>query len=110
MNRKFEMDLSQFIPKRGMAELFKEIVCDVTADDVQQFDEQKTYLVSEISAQNNVITKIRAMLLSDDITPADFKIMKVQCEEKIVKLEAELKDLKQSEAVKTDFNNFVDEA
>ena len=50
------------------------------------------------------------MLVSDDITPADFKIMKVQCEEKIVKLEAELKDLKQSEAVKTDFNNFVDEA
>lgn len=93
-----------------MVELFKEIVCDISQDDPKHFEEKKNLLVTEISEQNNVITKIRAMLLSDDLTTAYYKIMKTQCEEKIVRLEAELKTLKEYQAVKTDFNDFVDEA
>ena len=42
------------------------------------------------------------MLLSDDIDTQDYKIMNSQCEEKIVKLQAELKDLKERNAVKLD--------
>jgi site-specific DNA recombinase len=110
VNRNFEQELSNLKPKKGMAELFKEIVCDVTVDDAKHFEEQKTYLVTEISAQNNVLTKIRALLLSDDIDAADYKIMKGQSEEKIVRLEAELKELKENQSVKTDLSEFVDEA
>ncbi|WP_425339090.1 recombinase family protein [Pedobacter borealis] len=110
VNKRFEIEIRKFVPKPGIAELFKEIVCDVTHDDSKHFEEKKSFLVTEISAQNNVITKIRAMLLSDDITTDDYKIMKTQCEQKIIRLEAELETLKKDQAVKTDFSDFVDEA
>src|SRR5690606_5239105 len=63
-----------------------------------------------ISEQNNVLTKVRALLLSDDIDIEDYKIMKSKCEDKIVRLEAQLNELKSKASVETDINEIVDEA
>ncbi|WP_394339638.1 recombinase family protein [Mucilaginibacter gracilis] len=110
VNMEFEKDLRKFLPKPGMAQLFKEIVCDVTADDQQNFEVERKRLINEISEQNNILTKIRTMLLSEDIDLQDYKIMKSQCEDKIVRLEAELKEVKANKAVETDLSSIVDEA
>ena len=66
--------------------------------------------MGEISDQHNILTKLRSMLLSDDIDTQDYKIMKSQCEAKIVKLEAKLKDLKERNTVKLDLTETIDEA
>ena len=42
-------------------------ICDITMDDKENFEVSRKKLISEISDQNNIITKIRAMLLSDDL-------------------------------------------
>jgi DNA invertase Pin-like site-specific DNA recombinase/YHS domain-containing protein len=82
INNEFEKDLRSFIPKPGMAELFKEIICDVTMGDMQNFEMERKRLIIEISDQNNNLTKLRTLLLSEDIDLQDYKIMKSQCEEK----------------------------
>ncbi len=110
VNEEFERDLHKFVPKPGMAELYKEVILDVTKGNGQNFEVERKKLITEISDQQNLITKIRAMLLSDEIDPQDFKIMKTQCEEKIVRLEASLKDLKENNEAKTDLSAIVDEA
>jgi hypothetical protein len=67
-------------------------------------------LIGEISDQNNTLTKLRTLLLSEDIDLQDYKIMKSQCEEKIVRLEAELKEIKAKKLAQNDLNPIVDEA
>jgi hypothetical protein len=66
-NKDFERELLKFFPKPGMAELYKKVICDVTVDDRENFETNRKRLVGEISDQNNIITKIRAMLLSDEL-------------------------------------------
>ena len=110
INKDFERELLKFVPKPGMAELYKKVICDITMDDKENFEVSRKKLISEISDQNNIITKIRAMLLSDDLHIDDYKIMKSKCEEKITRLEAELNDIKDKAAIKTDYATLVDEA
>lgn len=110
INQDFERELQKFVPKPGMAELYKQVINDAIGNVQKNFEENRKTLVAEISEQNNTITKIRALLLSDDIDVDDYKIMKSKCEEKIVRLEAELKELKSQAGVKDDLNEIVDEA
>ena len=42
-----------------MAELYKQVVCDTFGDNKKNFDENRKQLVTEISDQNNMLTKIR---------------------------------------------------
>lgn len=110
LNKDFVRELQKFVPKPGMSELYKQVVCDTFSDNKKNFDENRKQLVAEISDQNNMLTKIRALLLSDDIDVADYKIMKSKCEEKIVRLEAQLKELKDQADAKTDVSDIVVEA
>ena len=110
INSDFERELQKFIPKPGMAELYKHVIYDAIGDDKKNFEENRKQLIADISEQNNLLTKIRALLLSDDIDIEDYKIMKSKCEEKIVRFEAQLKELKNKAGVKSDINEIVDEA
>lgn len=58
---------------------------DATSNDTLNFEQERKRLVSEVSEQNNMLTKLRAMLLLDDIDLQDYKIMKTKCDEKITK-------------------------
>lgn len=110
INEDFEQELQKFVPKPGMAELYKQVIYDAIGNDQKNFEENRKTLVTEVSEQNNTLTKIRALLLSDDIDIDDYKIMKSKCEEKIVRLEAELKELKSQTGGKNDLDEIVDEA
>ena len=93
VNMAFVKLLRQFYPKPGVTELFKGIVSEVysNANQLQQSVRRKT--ISEITANNNRITKARELLLDDSIGPEDYKVIKSKAEEKIRRLEAKLNEL-----------------
>ncbi|RQO75260.1 hypothetical protein DBR43_07830 [Pedobacter sp. KBW06] len=110
INKDFEDGLMAFLPKPGMAELFKEVIMDATSNDTLNFEQERKRLVSEVSEQNNMLTKLRTMLLSDDIDLQDYKIMKTKCDEKITNLESKLKELKENASEISDMGQIIDEA
>ena len=110
INADFVNELQKFVPLPGMIELFKEVVRDATLDTNQNFELDRKRLVTEITEQNNLLTKIRTMLLEDDIDLQDYKIMKSKCEERIVRLEAELKQIKENVSTKKDLTELIDNA
>jgi site-specific DNA recombinase len=110
INADFERELRKYVPKAGMVELYRDVFCDVLMIDSVDFDLKRKELVSEISEQNNKLTKLRAMLLSDDIDSQDYKLMKAECDERIIRLEAELNKLKQSNSESTDYGALIDGA
>jgi site-specific DNA recombinase len=50
------------------------------------------------------------MLLSDDIDSQDYKLMKAECDERIIRLEAQLNKLKQSNSESIDYGALIDGA
>lgn len=110
LNADFERELRKYVPKPGMDDLYRDVFCDVLMMDSTDFDLKRKELVTEISENNNKLTKLRTLLLSDDIDSQDYKLMKNECDERIVRLEAELNKLKQSNTEKTDFSALVDGA
>ncbi|WP_083505346.1 recombinase family protein [Pedobacter ginsenosidimutans] len=110
INREFFQELEKFQPLPGRAELYRKIIADLGEDDKRGFDVERKRLISEIAIQNNMLTKVRGMFLAEDIDQLEYKIMKGECDERILKLEAELKEFKHSVAVKLDLSKAVDDA
>ena len=52
--------------------------------------------MAEITAQNNLITRARGLLFNEGIEVDDFKQMKADCEGRITRLEAQLKDISEN--------------
>ena len=100
INKEFEGELRRFIPKPGRAEVFRQIILDVSGKSTYEADRNK--IIANISEQQNQLTRLRALLLKEDIDIADYKIMKRGCEEKLLRLEAELK------RIKTEATNVLD--
>lgn len=46
-----------------MAELYKEVIMDATFDNKQNFDQERKRIISEISDQNNMLTKMSRQLI-----------------------------------------------
>lgn len=89
-NDSFVNELQQFVPKPGMAELFKLIVKDIYSQQVGSQSEGRKELLSQIQLQNDAITKARKLLLDDAIDSTDYKSIKLDCETKLLSLEARL--------------------
>ena len=47
-------------------------------------------LITQITDQNTRLSKARELLLLNDIEPEDYKVIKKECEAKIIRWEAEL--------------------
>ncbi|WP_090473736.1 recombinase family protein [Mucilaginibacter sp. OK268] len=89
-NDRFINELHNFIPKPGMAELFRLVVRDVYSQQLGSRSDERKELLSLIQAQNDTITKARKLLLDDAIDSADYKTIKLECETKLLSLEAKL--------------------
>jgi site-specific DNA recombinase len=92
VNMDFVRELRKYIPKPGMAEVFKEVVCDLYKDGRQLELGEKKIFISQITENNNRITKARELLLNDGLDQSEYKMIKKEAEEKIVRLEAKLND------------------
>jgi hypothetical protein len=96
VNKAFEELLQQLVPKAGVIELFEQTVLDTLGYNSTLHSEQKRNLMAEITAQNNLITRARGLLFNEGIEVDDFKQMKADCEGRITRLEAQLKDISEN--------------
>lgn len=107
VNMAFLAKLKEFVPKPGVAELFKEIVCDLYSDGFKFKQVERKKTISEITQNNNRITKARELLLTDSISPEDYKLIKTEAEEKIIRLETTLNDSNAKDTAVNDVEGLV---
>lgn len=110
VNSAFIKKLQEFIPKPETVNIYRELVANATKDHNEfQKSESKTIL-NQISENNNKVTKARELLLVDSISPHDYKLVKSESEDKILRLEAELAELMLSKSNPTDLIELLNTA
>ncbi len=93
VNLLFERHLKQFVPRPGMAELFIEIVCDAYRDGGRRWQKDQNRILEIIEDQRKRMKKSMELLLVDVITASEYKEIKEECTNNVIKYEAELKEL-----------------
>jgi site-specific DNA recombinase len=110
VNSSFEKELEKLVPKKGISELYKEVVCDTFGDDKAFYQEERKKFITQITEQNNRITKLREMLLTDAIDAVDYKEIKIECENKISRLEAKLNEFSKQNKSEKEIELIVNKA
>lgn len=90
LNDIFRQELDRFVPKPGVAELYRVVVSDLFKRSTSDEIEGRKDLLAQIQAENNKLIKARRLLLEDAIDTGDFKAIKKECEDKINILESKL--------------------
>ena len=93
VNQAFERELKRFIPRKGMAELFQMVICDTFNDNFKFFQSERKRIEEAITTQNNKLTKARELLLLETFTGSEYKEIKSESEQSILRLELDLQDL-----------------
>ena len=83
-----ERELKRFIPRKTMAELFEMVICDAYNDDSKFLQSQRRRIAEVITSNNNRSTKARELLLTDTFTSDEYKLIKSECDEAIIRCEA----------------------
>lgn len=92
-NELFAKELKKYIPRPGMAEIFKLVINEVyLAKTKNQKDEIKN-IKTELEQLNSRLGKARDLLLSGDLDGAEYKEIKSEAEKKIAYLEGRASDL-----------------
>ncbi|RQO75666.1 recombinase family protein [Pedobacter sp. KBW06] len=110
VNTLFERLLKRFIPRPGMDELFKMVVRDSYNDDSKFYISERRRIAELISQQNVRINKSRELLLTEDINSTEYHSLKKESMDKIVRYEAELKDLTERVSHGLDIEDMLEEA
>jgi site-specific DNA recombinase len=74
------------------------------------YQTERKNFINQVTEQNNRLTKLREMLLSEAIEVADYQLMKSECEEKIRRIEAKLVDSTRQMDSDIDIEKIVNEA
>lgn len=90
VNNAFVRELSKFKPKKEFAISIKELFTGLFDKERKLRNAERYKLVDQIDQENAKLTKARKLLLSDAISPEDYREMKGECENEIIKLEAQL--------------------
>ncbi|RZK52028.1 MAG: hypothetical protein EOO87_16170 [Pedobacter sp.] len=93
VNDYFKRHLRSYVPKPGMAKLFRAVVCDTFEDFTSIFVQDRKNLIQQITEQNNRVTKSKELLLADAFTAEEYKELKNEAEKNILKLEAKILDI-----------------
>jgi len=110
VNKAFIKKLKEFVPKNGMAEVYEEVVKGLFGDATKNHQSEKKILLNEIRDANNRIIKARELLLDDGITADDYRTIKHQAEEKIIRLEAKMEELTTDNSEKIDIEGITHKA
>jgi len=92
------------------AELFKMVILDEYANDTLDNKEYKTYLAKQLTESNNKLTRARELLLLGDIDGNDYKTLKLECEENIVKTEVKLDEIEKKKYTIAQLEPILDDA
>ena len=90
MNDYFVSELQRYMPKPGVAELYKMIVKDVYVQQNGSQSDGRKELLMQIQAENDRLSKARDLLLDDSIDSSDYKTIKAECEKRLMILEVKL--------------------
>lgn len=93
VNGGFERELKRFVPRRGTAELFEMVISDAYNDDSKYLQSQRKLIAEGITAQYNRSTKAGELLLMDTLTSDEYKLVKSECDEVVIRYKAQLKEL-----------------
>lgn len=98
VNDAFVSELQKFTPRKATAEIFRQLVTDEFSDQAKTSQNEKRQLLDKIDELNNRLAKARELLLSSDIDPKDYKTIKTEIEDKLLRLEARLTELTNNSA------------
>ncbi|MGM9475182.1 recombinase family protein [Pedobacter sp. GSP4] len=101
-NTLFERELSQYVPKPGMDELFKSIICDSYVDNGGRTFRYQNQKLEQIAEQNKRKSRVLELLINKTISEEEYRQIKKECENAILRHEAELKEI--SEQADDDLN------
>ena len=89
-NEKFVMELSKYVPKSEIVELYKTVIKEIFYQTTGSKADGKKELLNQIQVENDRLAKARKLLLDDAIDTNDYKSIKSECENKLMSLEAKL--------------------
>src|SRR6201996_7475786 len=95
-NKIFEKQLSLFCVRPEAIELYIAVITQVYRNRTQGGIIVKKEILHDIEKYTEKITKARMLLLNDDIEASDFKAIKSECEEQILRLEAKMANMKEN--------------
>nr|MBA2761549.1 hypothetical protein [Segetibacter sp.] len=82
--------LKKFKPHSSVVDLYKVIIGNAYKKQSAQQQNGSKQLVDEMNKINERLNKARQLLLSEDIDPIDYRTIKSECEDKLMRLEAKL--------------------
>ncbi len=83
-------ELNKFVPKKEIAELYKTVIKDIFYQQTGSQTDGRKELLNQIQAETDRLAKARRLLLDDAIDSSDYKLIKSECETKLLSLEAKL--------------------
>ncbi len=94
-NGMFEQELKKYVPKKGISEIFKMVVCDTFNDESAFTQTERKRISNLIFEQNLRITKSRELLLNETLEREDYHDIKRDAEAKIVRHKADLEAIEE---------------
>lgn len=110
LNDLFVAELQKYKLKRPMGTIYSRVVHDEFHNMARHVLEKRRQLVSTITEQHNRLSKARAHALLDDFDPDDYRILKKDCEDKIFRLEADLRELSKQPEIKVNLDELLEKA
>ncbi len=110
VNEAFVRELQKFIPRKATVNLFRELVINEFSDQIKNQQKEKKLVLDEIQKQDDRLTKARELLLSSILDGKEYKIIKSEAEEQLLKLEARLIDATNQRQNSIDVESMVEKA
>ncbi|WP_183573873.1 recombinase family protein [Mucilaginibacter sp. X5P1] len=110
VNDLFVSELQKYKLRRPMGTVYSRVVHDQFNNMARFVLEKRRKLVTLVTEQHNRLSKARAHALLDDFDPDDYRILKKDCEDKIIRLEAELREVSAQPEIKVNLSNLVEKA
>jgi site-specific DNA recombinase len=107
-NKKFLELLQTWVINPAAVELFRLVISLVYKNRTRNETNAKTDILNDLMKQNEKMAKARRLLLDEDIDAADYKLLKVDCEAQIARLEAKLQEISEQKIMRVDIDSLLD--
>ena len=109
-NDLFIEELKKFVPHPAIVDLSKVIIKQVYQTQFKQRRIDREQITNEIDKLNAKLSKARELLLTDAIDAGDYKEIKIECESKLARLEAQLTEQPNNTAESANIDKLLDKA
>jgi site-specific DNA recombinase len=92
-NTEFVKELRKYVPRRAMINIYGELIMEEFREATSGARHERNTVLKKIDVVNDKLNKARMAVLYERIDPADFKIMKAECEKEIAALERQITEL-----------------